>query len=339
MLAYLFLLAVPCFFALLGQNKQTNTIFLYLVAVLYILFIGFRMETGSDWPAYARMFEMMSYMTWMEAIHFTEPGYATLNWLLAQIGLGILSVNVIVAIIFIYGLLKFAKMTPQPWLALVSVTPYLIIVIGMSATRQSAAIGLVFLVLANWYQGNVKKIILSLLAISFHYSAVLVLFFVLQSMKMPSWLRWLILIVGGAVSFVVLKDTSKFAEYNQTYAVANLVSPGAIQHALLNGIPAAIYLVFIKKWNQLYGEVDLLRILAIASIISVFAVFISSTAVDRLALYLSPIQMLIYSTIPIVFKNSTLSIAIILMHFFILWVWLSFSNTAFVFLPYKNHIF
>ena len=252
---------------------------------------------------------------------------------------GLVGVNVVVGMIFIFGVIKFAKITPNPWLALVSVTPYLIIVIGMSATRQSAAIGLVFLVLANLNQSNIKKIGLSLLAISFHYSAVIVLFFVLHSMKMTTWLRWSILIVGGLVSFAILKDTSKALEYNQTYAVANIVSPGAIQHAMLNGIPAIIYLLFIKKWNRVYGQVELMKILAIASLLSVAMVFVSSTAVDRLALYLSPIQMLVYATLPVVFRNSIYSVAIIVMHFMILYIWMAYANTAIVFFPYRNLIF
>ena len=339
MLPYFFLLVMPSILDLTKPGRRNIHLPLFLIALVYVLFICFRFETGSDWRAYTRMYEVMSTMTFTDVLSYTEPGYAALNWLMAKAGIGLVGVNVVVGMIFIFGVIKFAKITPNPWLALVSVTPYLIIVIGMSATRQSAAIGLVFLVLANLNQSNIKKIGLSLLAISFHYSAVIVLFFVLQSMKMTTWLRWSILIVGGLVSFAILKDTSKALEYNQTYAVANIVSPGAIQHAMLNGIPAIIYLLFIKKWNRVYGQVELMKILAIASLLSVAMVFVSSTAVDRLALYLSPIQMLVYATLPVVFRNSIYSVAIIVMHFMILYIWMAYANTAIVFFPYRNLIF
>lgn len=339
MLPYLFLLAVPSVFVFMVNSKRNVNISLFFMAVLYVLFIGFRFQTGSDWPAYAQMYKHIGQISFYESVFYTEPGYAALNWLMNKVGLGLIGVNIFVSVIFIFGLVKFAKITPNPFIALVSVTPYLIIVIGMSATRQAAAIGLVFLIFANWKQSNVRKITLSIMAISFHYSAVIVLFFVLYSLKIPSWLKWLIIIFGGIVSFYVLKETSKFTEYNQTYMVTNIVSPGAIQHALLNGLPAIIYLFFLKKWDAVYEKIDLMRVLSIASIVSVFAVFISSTAIDRLALYLSPIQMMVYSTIPIIFRSYIYSFFIILVHFIILLLWLIYSNTAFVFIPYKNYLF
>jgi len=336
MLAYLFLLSIPSLFALVFPSKRHVNLLLLFLFLVYILFIGFRYETGSDWPAYQKMFDVMSELTLVDSLFYTEPGYAALNWFLAKQGLTLLSVNVVVAIIFITGLVRFAKIMPNPSLALVSVTPYLIIVIGMSATRQSAAIGFVFLVLANWNKSSLSKISYSLLAISFHYSAVVVLFFVLYNMKIRAWMKWVILIVGSVVSLYVLKDTSKIMEYNQTYRVANIVSPGAIQHAMLNVMPAIIYLLFRKRWHRIYGNVDLINILAIASFISMALVFVSSTAIDRLALYLSPIQMFVYSSFPVVFKKQLYAIGIIIMHFLILYLWLGYSNTAHAFLPYTN---
>jgi hypothetical protein len=80
-------------------------------------------------------------------------------------------------------------------------------------------------------------------------------------------------------------------------------------------------------------------ILSCLSLLSILGITISSTGIDRLALYLSPIQMLIYSTLPSVFKNQNYAIVIVIIHIVILYIWLSYANSAYAFLPYKNIIF
>jgi hypothetical protein len=88
-----------------------------------------------------------------------------------------------------------------------------------------------------------------------------------------------------------------------------------------------------------YGKNQLMFVLSVLSLFSIPGVFVSSTGIDRLALYLSPIQMLVYSSISIVFKNKLYTAVIVMMHLVILYVWLTYANTAFAFIPYKNILF
>ncbi len=343
MTGYLFLFSIPVIFAFVFSNQRASAqkLLLFFVAIIFIIFTGFRHEISKDWDQYIRKYSYINESTsFTEALSFSEPGFVALNWLLGRVDIDFYGVNFVVAIIFITGLFRFAGQMPRPWLALLSVTPYLVIVISMSAVRQAAAIGFVLYLLAGWNKDSFfKKIILALIATSFHYSAFIAFLFVLQSMKMSSLIRWGILLAGSAISFVIFSRTEQYTIYEGTYVTANIYSAGALQHALLNAIPAMIYLIFIKKWNKVYGAVNLLKWLSYLSLISVMGVFISSTAVDRLALYLSPIQMMVYSSIPIVFRREVYSIAIIVFHIAILLIWLNYANSAYAFLPYQNVLF
>jgi hypothetical protein len=320
------------------KDLDTN---LLVLGIIYILFVGLRYEVGADREAYLGMYDTMSSMSFKDALDYTEPAYAALNWLLAQMNAGIYWVNFIVSVIFVSGLIRFAKTTPLPFVALIAVTPYLVIAVGMSGVRQSAAIGLVFHLMANWKQGLVYKLSFSTLSTLFHNSGIMSFMFVMQSIKIPVWLKALLFIGGTAVLYPVLSGTDKAAQYQQTYLENNLVSPGALMHVLLNAIPAAIYLAFRRKWKARFGDSDLLPMLAVLSILSVFGVSVSSTGIDRLALYLSPIQMIVYGSLPFLFGRqykSMLSSVVIVIHLVIMFWWLNYSNTAFAYLPYNNLI-
>jgi hypothetical protein len=234
---------------------------------------------------------------------------------------------------------RLAGLMPNPWIALVSVTPYLVIAIGMSAVRQSAALGLVFHLMASWRQDLAKKLVLSGLAVSFHYSAVMALIFLQQGIRLGVWLRIAILAVGGAVVFPVLNATDTYAKYYETYLENDLLSPGAFLHVLLNAIPAAIYGLLRRRWRSRFGANDVLPMLAILSVASTFGVSISSTGIDRLALYLSPIQMMVYGGLPVLFGQQYRVIwcaVIALYSLVVMYWWLNFANTARGFLPYDN---
>ena len=341
MLGYWLLIGIPIVLSFMEIPKKDLDTSLLVLGIIYILFVGLRYEVGSDRWAYSDMYDGIASLSFKDALEYTEPGFATINWLLAQMDAGVYSVNFIVSVIFVSGLIRFAKTTPLPFLALISVTPYLVIAIGLSATRQSAAIGLVFHLMASWRQGLVFKFSFSTLATLFHNSGVMSFVFVMQSIKMPAWVKALLFIGSAAVLYPVLSSTDKAAQYQHTYLEENIVSSGALMHALLNGIPAAIYLAFWRKWKARFGDSDLLPMLAVLSILSVFGVSVSSTGVDRLALYLSPIQMIVYGSLPLFFGRqykSMLTSVIIAIHLLIMFWWLNYANTAAGFVPYDNLI-
>lgn len=341
MLGYWVLIGLPVLLSFVALPKKILNLSLFAIGLIYILFIGLRYEVGADRWAYARMYESIASLSLKEALSYTEPSFAALNWLLAKMDAGVYWVNFIGSIFFVSGLIRFAKTTPLPFLALVAVTPYLVIAIGMSAARQSVAIGLVFHLMASWRQGLFTKLSFSTVAASFHYSAIMSFIFVLQSIKMPAWVKGGLLMIGAVAAYPILNATEAVAKYQKTYLEDNIVSSGALMHALLNAVPAVIYLIFMRKWKTRFGESDLLPMLALLSILSVFGVPISSTGIDRLALYLSPIQMIVYGSLPFLFGRQykiILSSTIIVLHMVILFWWLNYANTASGFVPYNNLI-
>lgn len=343
MLDYWMFILIPVIFSLIHRKDTKKSQWsLFFVALVYIFFTGFRDEVGPDWFAYQFKYDYLSRTSYLEGMVYSEPGFAILNWLVGKIEGSVYLVNGVIATILVTGTVRLAKLMPFPWLALISVTPYLIIVIGMSAARQAAAIGIVFHLIAIWVQGAglLKKILYALLAISFHYSAVLALLFVVQSIRMPQLYRLVLLIVGGGMSFPVLMATKKAEYYEHTYLSNNMISSGALMHASLNAIPAIIYFIFYRKFKKIFVLNDLVFLFAVLSIVSIFGVSVSSTGVDRLSLYLSPIQMMIYATLPLIFINKTTQkevyLFIIFVQIMIMVVWFNFAGHAHGYLPYKN---
>jgi len=339
MIAYTCLLLVPCLFSAMRIGNRNSGRYLFFIGVFYVIFIGLRQSVGVDWHAYELIYEEISVLPLGLALLRQDPGFALLNWLLIQFDTGVYGVNVVVAIIFVSGLIRIAKMTPIPWLALVAVTPYLVIAVAMSGVRQAAAIGLFFHLIASWRSGKIKKLFIAATAVTFHSSAIVSLFLVLQSLQLSKWMKRFVLVTIGLLILYIFSQSAQFGVYQQRYFVNKIDSPGALQHVLLNAIPGVIYLFFIQKWKNLYGKNPLMVIFSLLSILSVFLVPLSSTVVDRLALFLTPIQMLVYGSLPVVFKKPVYAFYIVCVHFFILYVWLLFSNSSWAFIPYDNVLF
>ena len=342
MIFYFILIFLPFVFAFITSDKNSGQQerLLFIVGLFYVLFIGLRYEVGMDRANYVLIYNDLYNASFDDAFNRVEPLFALLDMAAIQVNMDMSAVNFVAAIIFVLGLVKFAQKMPLPFIALISVTPYLVTAISMSAVRQSIALGLVFLMMSGLGKNSTSKnVFLVALATGFHYSAFFTILFVFQGVKLPGWLKWLLIFVFSAVSIVVLSGTEQATIYYDRYSNADNDSSGAFQHVALNVIPAVLYLFFIKKWQSVYGDNDLMRLLSYLSLLSVAGVMISSTAFDRLALYLSPIQMMVYGTIPIVFKSQAYTVAIFVFNVLTLYVWLAYSNSAGGWLPYQNLLF
>ena len=116
---------------------------LLVVGGLFIaLMIGLRFEVGGDWFAYQRMYSFVRIATFEQILALGDPGYQLLNWLAVQVGGGVLLVNLFCGAIFAWGLLAFARVQANPWLAILIAVPYLVIVVAMGYSRQGVAIGI-----------------------------------------------------------------------------------------------------------------------------------------------------------------------------------------------------
>lgn len=329
--------------ALFYKNAY-HKIFWILLGILLSLFIGFRHNIGGDWPSYIRHYNEMQYYNFETIFSRGDPGYYLINLFAYNNELTIYFVNIIVAIIFTTGLIMFARKQYNPWLAITVAFPYLVIVVSMGYTRQAAAIGFVLMgiSLLNSKKGFYYLIFFVFLATLFHKSAVLVLGLVMFDKEGKKLFKFLaLLIISLGMYNVFLADYQN--RLIQNYVEAQYESSGALIRIIMNALPALIVFIFRNEWKKYYSDYNFWKIIALISIISIVLVNISSTAVDRVALYMIMIQLIVFARLPLLLSNyikqSTTTILVVLYYLLIQFVWLNFASHAHNWLPYENILF
>lgn len=341
MFPYLLIMSIPAILSFSQQKRQLSWLSLFPVFLIYVLFTGFRDHVGMDWNNYLGIFASTRDMDISDIMERPQFGFMLLNWASRYMDWEIYGVNAVCALIFCFGLFSFARKMPNPWLALLVVSPYLVMVISMSAIRQAAAIGVLLYLFANWRTcGLMFKVTLIILAVTFHTSAIIFFLFVVFDMKSSWFVKAGAVAVTVAMALVIASsDNEQATYYSETYSDNSLVSGGAFAHVLLSAFPGFLYLALKKRWVSVYGHNAQYDMLAWLSIISLPAVMVSSTGVDRLALYFSAIQMIVYSGLPGLYQSGTGSVirfSMVILAFFLMVFWLTFGNTSVVYIPYNN---
>jgi hypothetical protein len=315
-------------------------LFIFLILTL---FIGFRHEVGEDWKSYLRHFDTVEFMTLEEVLKLSDPGYFFLNWLAAIFGGGVYTVNTLCGLLFSFGLISFVKQLPRPSLAMAVASPYLILVVAMGYSRQGVAIGISMLGLTFLQRDYFWKFLFSIVAASlFHKSAMLLVMLALITRKKQNVLITSVFVFGLGIGlfFLFLLDSIDLLQAN--YLEYQLESDGAIVRVALNALPAAIFLFFRKRFQITPNQS---RLWTAISILALFFIWIlwaspSSTAVDRMALYLIPLQLFVWSHFPDALgmpgkRNLSYVIIVLFIYAFVLFVWLNFATHSQSWVPYK----
>lgn len=315
--------------------------FLWVTATLLVIVIGLRWEVGADWVTYQALLDL-SYMGAPNSNLHTEPAYELLNWIAAQQNWGIWFPNLICAIIFVYGLLVFCGRQPNPWLALVVAAPYLIIGVGMGYTRQSAAMGLAMIALTQFTRGAHVRMFITLgLATMFHTSAIVLAPLFAVAIVKRGIISGFILVIFAVLLYYAFSQRidMRMSEY-QTY---KYVAAGAIPRILMNVFAALVFLLGRRRFSTNPEEIRLWTFFSLATFMMVpLLSFVSSnTIVDRIGIFLVPLQLFVFSRVPSIFgeenrENTGLLVLIILYSFAAEFVWLSFGNEAQSWIPYRN---
>lgn len=326
------------------RRRTTDTRLLFFVGavVLTTLMIGLRFQVGGDWGSYERMYQAIYFLPWSPALAMTDPGYAAINWLAAQADLGIFSVNTICAILFMGGFSRLAWKQPNPALAVLIAVPYLIIVVAMGYTRQAAAIGIICLGIADASERHLIRLtILIAIAALFHKTAILVLPIAL----VPIFRRNVLFGGFGILLFVVLfalllRDTSDKLLTN--YVQGDYDSQGAAIRVAMNVVAACLFLFFSRRIDIHPFQKSFWITCSLLAILSVAALVLSSASsgVDRISLYLIPLQTITYSRLPYLSlkeKRATpsLIIIVILYSFLVEFVWLNYAQNSNYWIPYS----
>jgi hypothetical protein len=305
MLVYWLLFLVPVYF-LFGKvegGTRTSQLEWRIFGFFLIALIGLRHKVGGDWYTYLEGLGLESDIQWGELFSMRDPGYTLISWLSIELGASIYGVNLICAIIFTLGLINLTRAQSYPWLAILVAVPYLIIVVSMGYTRQAAAIGFLMYSFGHLVRGRVAAyLVLVALAGLMHKTAFIFVAFVLfrpgsgklKGMLGMGLLFWLI-----GVSYL-LEQMDTFLLH---YVVQTMESGGGQIRVLMNLLPALIFFAYWKKWGQLYNDRWLWGVFALLAITCVPIVSVASTAVDRIALYFIPLQLVVWARFPVLVKG------------------------------------
>ena len=336
------MLAWPC---LSRTHRLAGTSFLCLLFFLTLL-IGLREQVGGDWFSYFPYLDRAFGIPLADVFLEDEPGYGMLNWIGANWGGSVYLVNTVCGLIFTIGLLQFCRAQPRPWLALTLAFPYLITVVAMGYSRQGVAIGLEMLALLALQRDQLLRFLGSIaLAATFHRTVLVLLIFPTATLSPSlrfSQLFRLALLAGagyGLYSAILAPDLDY---YRQGYLEAEYQSQGALIRVVLSLLPTVVFLLFRRRFpltpatQRIWTLISLLAVLAAVGLFTVA----SSTAVDRLALYLIPLQLFVGSRIPDtrIFGIAPASWTQLLVAFSlaVLLVWLLFAGHSQYWLPYRN---
>jgi hypothetical protein len=316
----------------------------WLLVMLAIAFlIGFRDRVGGDWFNYFNYLFRAQNMSVAEALQRSDPGYELLNVLSVQIGLGIVGVNLFCGFFFALGLVLYCRSMPRPWLALAVAIPYMTVVVSMGYSRQGVALGFALIgLVALGRERFLWFVFWIVVAAAFHLSAVLLISIALLTLNFRKIhnLPVLLLVVPLMYSAFLEGRTVRLVEQ---YIDAEMASGGAFLRLLMNVVPAILFLKYRKRLAIAAGERRLYAVMALMAVVSFLALIgglIPSTALDRTALYLLPLQVYVFSHLPDALGkqgglNQAIVFGILAFYAIVLFVWLNFGTFSRWWLPYR----
>jgi hypothetical protein len=333
--------------ALLNQDQRPGrwrTLLLVFAAIPTALMIGLRWKIGPDWADYLDIFKYTQLFSLDVAIGHQDPGFMVLIWLLHRLGAGFWVLNMICGVIFIAGLTAFCRRQPNPWLAFLVAFPYLVIVVGMSGDRQSAALGFLFFGLNAFERGRLNRFVFFvLLAALFHGSVLLMLPVCLLASTRNRLLQVALLIATAALGFYFFREV--FSVYAQRYSMEKIQSTGVAYRLAMNALSAILFLAFKGRFQLDEQQERLWRNISLVTFALglVLLVVPSSTAVDRFLLYLFPLQFFVLSRIPLTLTTERqnagqLTMAVIAYAALVQIVFLQFGTFSQYYVPYRSII-
>ena len=347
MLVYWSMLLVPAFSAFVantGERDRTRSTLPFLFVVLaFTVIIGVRFEVGGDWAAYEEIVDYSTYEPLLVTLGFKDPAFGLVAWVSGNLGLGSAGANSACGALLMWGLWRFGKRQREPWLVLLAAVPYLIIVVGMGYVRQGAAIGLLLLAITRfedrrywWVTG------LILLASLFHVTAIILapIMGLAMARKRPLAMVPIGVVGGLVVSYLLI---SRLDQLFTSYVQEGMDSSGAGVRLAMNAAPALVFLPLRNRFGLDSGQRMFWTIAAAVSVLLGIAVLLTdaTTLLDRIGLYLIPVQLFVFGNIgPVLSKDrlghSLVHVGLIGYTSGVLFVWLNFATHAEYWLPYQT---
>ena len=313
---------------------------LFLPAFVAVaLLLGLRYKVGADWNNYQFLFRNAGSRPLSAALRIGDPGYQLVNWLAYHSGYRIWVVNLVCGAIFSWGLWRFSRTSPFPWLAAAVAVPYVIIVVAMGYSRQAVALGIVMAGLANYWRTSsiIKLALFVAVAALFHKTAVVAFPIVALSSDRNKFLNLLIATFASVLLYDLFLGDS-MDDYVLHYIRRGYSSQGAGIRIAMNLAAAAAFLAFGRQLDFSETEWRVWRNFSIAAVLLTLflAVSPSSTAVDRLSIYVMPLQIAVLSRMPLAAGSNALGAVTVLLYMgSVEYVWLNFAQFSRYWVPYQ----
>lgn len=325
-----------------SDEERKHDLLLTFAGFGLVLFIGLRYEVGGDWINYTNSLAFALYNSFDQSLALTDPGYEAMNWVASHLGLGLWAIDLVCASIFVWGLLRLARTQPRPWLVLVMSTPYLITVVANGYTRQAVAIGVVMASFASVIAGGgiVRSILYVTFGMFFHRTAIVllpILSLATRQNKFWTFLFSLPAAYGLYITFVA----PTIGRLVENYIEEEYASSGAVIRVALVVVGATVFMLYRKRLDFNERETSLWMSLSLAAFACLVLLVTSpsSTVVDRLALYLLPLQAVVLARIPGKLVSEGLGKTIMIAGAALtLFVWLNYAVNANWWLPYRNYL-
>ncbi len=349
MIVYWSIFVIPVLF-LFGKYKadwNLQKIMLWSFAIILVVLIGLRHEIGGDWDRY---------LTTAYAISKTTPfpnylsmfsgdyGYRVLHWFSENYFYGIYTTNLICAFFFVSGLIRFCQTLPFPWLGLSIAIPFLVVVVAMGYTRQSVAVGFLMWALVDLMAGRKLFFYISIIAGSFFHLTVLMMLpigILYQSVKINKTTLIVVAFIVISVYFIFIGKVERMIYYYLTIEFHQ--SSGGVLRVFINSMSAIVFFIFRKEFKRKFHDEKLWFIFSIMSILALPLSFFYSTFLDRIVIYMLPIQLVVLTRVAVLIKseyNRTIFVVVtVCAYASLLFVWLNFGKFSSYWLPYKNILF
>lgn len=328
------------------ESRPRVTVALALLAIATAMMMGLRYEIGADWFNYLDNYNLVQLLSYSQSLATFDVGYASLVYFAAKLDVGIWLVNTICACVMVAGVAVFCSRQYNPALTFLVAIPYLIIVVGMGYTRQGTAIGVI---LAGLADADVKRIpklaVFILIAALFHRTSLLVLPLALAPLARRNLLH---AIGGGLVSLILfyLLLSRSSDQLVTTYITQDYESGGAVVRVAMNIVPAVLALALRKRLGFNDYQRDMWTLFALVALATLPLVLATSftTAIDRLALFLIPLQLAVLPRLPYVLRsgragNAQMFLAVCGYSAAVQLVWLAFATHASYWVPYRAVLF
>jgi hypothetical protein len=278
-------------------------------------------------------------LAFADALSIGDPAYQAVNWVAYNFDGDVWLVNSICAVFFVWGLFRLCRTQPYPWLTLLVAVPYAVIVIAMGYTRQAVALGLIMAGIADFLRGGsvLRFGIYVAAAALFHKTAIVAFPVVAIATERNRLVNMLIVLAGGILLYdLFLGDAMD--NFVENYIRAAYSAQGAAIRIGMNMLAAAVLWLGRRKLELTTVEWKVWRNFSLASVASlVFLVMSpSSAAVDRISLYIIPLQIAVLGRVPLVFKSRLFGTVLVASYCFAVeFVWLNFAQFSDAWIPYQ----